>query len=378
MTQFDIKAPFPWFGGKSRAAEAVWSALGDVNHYVEPFAGSLAVLLRRPHKANRAYHSETVNDADGLLVNFWRAVQADPEAVAEHASWPVAEADLHARHLAILKWRTDEMLLRLSGGAAFYDARIAGWWVWGLCCWIGAGWCSGKGAWIADDDGRLVKQSKTGRGVVRGKPHISDDGMGVNHANVREPGITRQKPHLGDNGKGAVKPQLREPGIGEPHPMAMPKLVKWLKMLCARLRHVRIINGDWSRVCTKGATHTLPVRGGKGVAGVFLDPPYGADGVSDVYNHDSSTIAGDVAQWALEHGDDPRLRIVLAGFEVEHQALEDAGWAVVDWYQGAGEFALIKGGYGKGSKKGSQMHRDRLWLSPHCIQQASAQQSLFA
>jgi len=354
MTQFDIKAPFPWFGGKSRAAEAVWSALGDVDHYVEPFAGSLAVLLRRPHKANRAYHSETVNDADGLLVNFWRAVQAEPEAVAEHASWPVAEADLHARHLAILKWRTDEMLLRLSGDAEFYDARIAGWWVWGLCCTIGAGWCSGKGAWIADDDGRLVKQSKTGRGVVRGKPHLGDNGMGVNTANVREP------------------------GIGEPHPMTMPKLVKWLKMLCARLRHVRILNGDWSRACTRGSTHTLPVRMGDGVAGVFLDPPYGADGVSDVYNHDSSTIAGDVAQWALAHGDDPKLRIVLAGFEVEHQALEDAGWAVVDWYQGAGEFALIKGGYGNGSKKGSQMHRDRLWLSPHCIKQASAQQTLFA
>ena len=354
MTHFDIKAPFPWFGGKSRAAEAVWSALGDVDHYVEPFAGSLAVLLRRPHKANRAYHSETVNDADGLLVNFWRAVQAEPEAVAEHASWPVAEADLHARHLAILKWRTDEMLLKLMGDAEFYDARIAGWWVWGLCCWIGSGWCSGKGAWIADDDGRLVKQPKIGRGVVRGKPQIYD------------------------GGRGALKPQLRDPGIGEPHSMAMPKLIKWMKALCARLRHVRILNGDWSRVCTRGSTHTLPVRMG-GVAGVFLDPPYGADGVADVYNHDSSTIAGDVAQWALAHGDDPKLRIVLAGFEVEHQALEDAGWTVVDWYQGAqGGQVFMKGGMGNKGAKGSQMHRDRLWLSPHCIQQASAQQSLFA
>jgi DNA adenine methylase len=335
------------------------------------------VLLRRPHKANRSYHSETVNDADGLLVNFWRAVQAEPEAVAEHASWPVAEADLHARHLAILKWRTDEMLLRLMGDAAFYDARIAGWWVWGLCCWIGSGWCSGDGAWIADDDGRLVKQSKTGKGVHRKKPWLSADGRGAIKPQLREPGITRQKAYLGDNGRGVVHGNVREPGIGEPHPMAMPKLIKWMKMLCARLRHVRILNGDWSRVCTRGSTHTLSVRQG-GVCGVFLDPPYGADGVADVYNHDSSTIAGDVAQWALEHGDDPKLRIVLAGFEVEHQALEDAGWAVVDWYQGAGEFALIKGGYGNTGAKGSQMHRDRLWLSPHCIQQASAQQSLFA
>lgn len=33
------KAPFPWFGGKSRAAAAVWALLGDVPHYVEPFFG---------------------------------------------------------------------------------------------------------------------------------------------------------------------------------------------------------------------------------------------------------------------------------------------------------------------------------------------------
>ena len=49
------KTPWPWFGGKSGAAPAVWAALGDVAHYVEPFAGSLAVLLRRPHPCNRPY-----------------------------------------------------------------------------------------------------------------------------------------------------------------------------------------------------------------------------------------------------------------------------------------------------------------------------------
>ena len=376
MTDFSIKAPFPYFGGKSRAASAVWSALGDVEHYVEPFAGSLAVLLRRPHLANRTYYSETVNDLDGLLVNFWRAVQAEPEAVAHFASWPVAEADLHARHLAILKWRSDEMLLRLCGDADFYDAKIAGYWVWGLCCWIGGGWCSGKGPWVADADGRFVKRPKTGRGVTRGKPHISNNGQGVNKPQLREPGVNRKKPHISNDGRGVNNGRLREPGVGEPHPMTMPKLLQWMRTLAARLRHVRILNGDWSRCVTKGTTHTLSVRQG-GVAGVFLDPPYGAEDIDDVYNHDSSTVAQDVAKWCLEHGDDDRLRIVLAGFEVEHTALEAAGWRVVDWYEGAGELALLKGGYGKGTAKGSQMHRDRLWLSPACLGGKGSQVSLF-
>lgn len=83
------KTPFPWYGGKADAAAAVWAALGDVHHYVEPFAGSLAVLFRRPHQCNRTYFSETVNDLNGLLVNFWRALAADPDGLAEAASWPV-------------------------------------------------------------------------------------------------------------------------------------------------------------------------------------------------------------------------------------------------------------------------------------------------
>ena len=43
-----LAAPFPYFGGKRRAAPAIWRALGDPSGYVEPFAGSAAVLLARP------------------------------------------------------------------------------------------------------------------------------------------------------------------------------------------------------------------------------------------------------------------------------------------------------------------------------------------
>lgn len=38
-----LKAPFPWFGGKSRVAPLIWARFGEVRNYVEPFAGSLAV-----------------------------------------------------------------------------------------------------------------------------------------------------------------------------------------------------------------------------------------------------------------------------------------------------------------------------------------------
>ena len=66
-----LKAPFPYFGGKGRAAPIIWRALGDPSGYVEPFAGSAAVLLARPEFKGRRV--ETLNDLDGWLVNVWRA-----------------------------------------------------------------------------------------------------------------------------------------------------------------------------------------------------------------------------------------------------------------------------------------------------------------
>ena len=125
MSLGPLTAPFPWFGGKSRAASAVWEAIGEVTNYVEPFAGSLAVLLSSP----RIHQVETVNDKDGYLANFWRAVQGDPEEVARHADWPVNEVDLEARH----GWLVSRMetLRKALESPDYYDAKAAGWWVWG-------------------------------------------------------------------------------------------------------------------------------------------------------------------------------------------------------------------------------------------------------
>ena len=43
----DLKAPFPYFGGKATVADVIWEALGQPKHYIEPFAGSCAILLNR-------------------------------------------------------------------------------------------------------------------------------------------------------------------------------------------------------------------------------------------------------------------------------------------------------------------------------------------
>jgi hypothetical protein len=196
-------------------------------------------------------------------------------------------------------------------------------------------------------------------GVLRDRPHLSNDGRGVNRPQLREPGVLRDRPHLSNNGQGVNHAGLRELGAGEEefHPRIMPELCRWMAWLSARLRHVRIVNGEWSRVCTDGVLKTLPVRQG-GVAGVFLDPPYDTgERAKGLYGHDAHGIADTVRSWCAAHGDDPRLRIVLAGFDTEHVDLEARGWTVHEWFANG----YLTGGMG------DQQHRERMWASPACL-----------
>lgn len=130
-----LRAPFPWFGGKSRVAHLVWERFGDVPNYVEPFAGSLAVLLARP----TAPGTETVNDRDCYLSNFWRAVKADPEAVAKWADWLPNEADLRARH-EHLRLRREGFDALIQSDPNYFDAQMAGFWVYGAALSLGNTW----------------------------------------------------------------------------------------------------------------------------------------------------------------------------------------------------------------------------------------------
>ena len=90
-----MKAPFPYFGGKSKVAADIWRAIGQPKHYIEPFFGSGAVLLARPNYKDGMV--ETVNDKDGFIANVWRALQHNPDEVAKWCDWPVNHADLSAR-----------------------------------------------------------------------------------------------------------------------------------------------------------------------------------------------------------------------------------------------------------------------------------------
>jgi len=221
----------------------------------------------------------------------------------------VHNCDLFARHLWLVNTGR-ERIVALESDPDHFDAKVAGWWVWGVCSWIGSGWCSGKGPWQL--------------------PHLGNPGQGVN----------RQLPHLGDPGRGYVRTEA---------------VYEWMNGLAARLRRVRVACGDWSRVVTPSV-----IRAGSYPCGVFLDPPY--DTGSENYSVTEEGIAAKVREWALDHGEDERLRIILCGYEGEHEMPDS--WHC-HAYSATGAYA------GRGTKANENRHRERLWFSPHCLRQPS-------
>lgn len=340
----DLQAPFLWFGGKSRVADRVWERFGDVPNYVEPFFGSGACILGRPHQPK----AETVNDIDGFLANFWRAIALDPDAVAHWADWPVNECDLHARHAWLVSQR-ETLTARLMGDADFFDAKIAGYWVWGICSWIGSGWCRGSGPWIVQDgmliDRRNLPHLDEGQGINRKLPHLGDAGRGIN----------RKLPHLGNAGQ----------GINRKTDLTRGEFIReWFRDLSDRLRNVRVACGDWKRVMGESVTTKL------GLTAVFLDPPYAdtAKRCSNLYACDSLSVARQVREWAIANGDNPKLRIALCGYEGEHTMPE--AWECMPW--------AALGGYGSQAKVASgNFKRERIWFSPHCLKAETEPSTMF-
>lgn len=320
-----LRAPFPYFGGKRRAAEAIWRGLGaDVPNYVSPFCGSLAVELARPGGAGKI---ETVNDLDCDLANFWRALKFAPDRVASAADWPVNEADLHARCARLIE-TLPEHRTRMHTDPDYFDPERAGVWCWGQSTAIGGNWMNPKG------NNALPRIC----GWIRGN--------GMHAASL---------PSLGHSGRGVHRKEAGD-------------LFAWMESLAVRLRPVRVACGDWARVLSgavTGASNSLKNMGMTPCA-VLLDPPYPGER-KDVYTEDDRTVAFAAREWAIENGSDPHFRIALCGYDGDFEMPSD--WTVHAW--------KASGGHANRNPENQNRHRERIWFSPHCLP-LEQQRTLFA
>jgi site-specific DNA-adenine methylase len=321
---------------------------------VEPFAGSLATLLARPDWTPGKRYVETVNDLNLYVVNFWRSIKNDPEAVAYWADYPILEADLHARHAYLTGADTREWRDKVRADSEHYDAKLAAYWVWGLCLWIGTGWCS-----EGEHSLTIPHIAATGKA----SPHL----MGVHS-------LTKQLPMLNANDNGTPKQMgvhshgMRSPAIAKDaevgvHAVSMmrnTKLHDTFINLHTRLRYVRVTCGDWARLLRPSITTHF------GLTAVLLDPPYA--GYEDVYvagkrkkgDPDATlSVSMQVRQWALSNGANPLYRIAVCGYGTEHDELLQHGWIKEEW--------KANGGFGNQNPENQNRHLERIWFSPHCL-----------
>lgn len=303
-----LRAPFPYFGGKSMIADLIWRRLGCVKRYIEPFFGSGAVLLKRPDW--RKNPDEIICDKDGHIANVWRSIKFAPDKVAEWCDWPVNHADLCARR-EVLRRESENLLRDLIADPEYYNAKLAGYWVWCASCWIGSEMV------IAHDAIPLLTRKQ---GVNLGQiPQLCHD---------RRVNVKRQN------------------------------IYDWLKSLSMRLRQVKVVCGDWSRVC--GGNW----QGDKSTCGIFFDPPYSDEKRNkNIYACESMTVAHDVREWAKKRGDNKNYRIIIAGYDGEHDELLNYGWTVEAWKANGGY-----GNQGNGQEK-ENAKRERLCLAPHCLKE---------
>lgn len=305
-----LKAPFPYFGGKRSIAAEVWQQLGHPKQYLEPFAGSAAMLLAAPKPASL----EVINDLSHNIANFWRAVKYQPDAVIEAMQYPVLHIEMAARHA----WLTEPERVAALRDALLDaewpgDARHAAWWCWGQCAWIGSGWCSGKTThWD-----QVAHTGNAGMGFqAPGKiASAGDAGRGF-----QAPG---QIAHTGNAGMGDVWPRARE----------------WIARLSQRLARVRVQAGTWDRA--------LNYQYGGAATAVFLDPPYRS--YTKLYA-ESECVADAVCEWAREHAD---LRIALCGHVGDYDL---PGWEVLQWERS-------RNTYGSDKTKAEEA----IWFSPACL-----------
>lgn len=293
-----LKAPFSYFGGKSKVASLIWQHFGNLTNYVEPFAGSLAVLLANPSIPK----IETVNEINPFISNFWRAVAYNAEEVSKYADYPVHETELHARHQFLLQAATEDFKNKLHNDVSYYDAKMAGYWVWGMGASVGSNWLQSKG--------------------LKALPLLSSAGGGIH----------------GLNGN----------------------VYKWMHALQQRLKRVRVINGDWKRVVTPSVTYNNVGLSNKDITGVFLDPPYESS-VRDKVYIDDNNIFNEVVKWAIDNGNNPKMRIILCGYSNDNNHNIPETWKVISWKSNGGLSSL-------GDSRGKDnANKETIWLSPHCL-----------
>ena len=320
MSNSKVEILWNYFGNKKKVAPYIWNRIGNVDISFEPFCGTAAWTLLRPmsHFHKKTKIKEVINDKNGYVANFFRAVQNDPEKVAYYADSPTNEIELVARYKYLRRNKSTTVQL-MKESPTWYCPKRAGWFAWGLCCWIGTS--------------EFIHFSTNANNKM---PELfSDKGI-----------LKQEKKTFSDNCMWTIDWKRH-------------KVEKRLQILSNRLRYVTVACGDWKRIVNATLANRL--------YGIFLDPPYMGDynpyNSSKIGKHKNQNIRDEILEWAPEYGQQKNVRIAIAGYADDGygQLVKKHNWEVYAW-SASGGYAVL----GKGETKNNR-HKERLYFSPYCL-----------
>ena len=289
---------FPYIGGKYTIAPEINRRFGAIDTRIDAFTGSSSWIL-----ASEPAKYEIVNDLDGYVVNYLRAVKYAPEEVARHLDFPRAELELIAYH-HYTRDRLPELVARLGGDPDYYDPILAARWAYVMAYKLDPS-LQKPGGWLVRD-GRLMYAR--GEGRIRGS-------MTTTHR--------------------VLARLVKERRVSE-----------YVAALSERLRGVQVWWNDFEVVVEKAD------RSEFGVVGILLDPPYPRHLRDYDYDTDDADIWNRAARWAVANGDNPKLRIAICGYnDADSDALFPHSWRRFVWRR---------------SGLGQYKDKECIWFSPHC------------
>ena len=269
-----VTIPTKYHGSKQRWADDVWEKFGDVDVFVEPFCGSAAVWLNCPYNIPTVF----LYDVSGLICNYLRAVKHNPDAVIDHSVHPIVHQDLNARTAWLTEWEK-ENAEKMNTDPHWYDPQAAGWW-----------W------WVQE-----ITIHGHNRQKYRNIPRRSGN-----------PGLR----HRLSNGT----------------PMAVREGLR-VRLLAVRdkLSMAAIINRSWEfAVRPAGLYLTRAYDKYPTPRAVFLDPPYKSRW-QGIYKGQVPQVAHDSYAWAVQNGDNPRLRVAYCCGSDDFECPD--GWTTIGPHQ---------------------------------------------
>jgi site-specific DNA-adenine methylase len=266
MTKTQKLKIFSYSGNKEMIAKKIWQLFDSktIGNYVEPFCGSSSILLSRPYKHRTI---ENINDINGLVINFFRSVKYDYKKVLESLRRPMNQIEYQAMQKFVISFANNKRNVDLlKNNYKFFNSEIAGAWAYCLNC-----------SFL--DHFQSVSTTRKNNHIDKGLMEIGSRKVVNRFFNQN---IVLEKMH-------------------------------------ERLLEVRMSCTNWKNLLTPAV---LNVRLSGKYTAIFFDPPY--ENKEKTYK--AKPVSNEVRKWCIENGSNPFYKIILCGYESEHDELIKHGW----------------------------------------------------